>query len=273
MTSVMFDDTRQNRPIYFFTGNFAFFFQKFVFSTDSWVKKKWSFILRHFCQNASWSLTKGFSMSVLVGNMGKIGQNLFLRDDNHRFEKIGCRLLRSWTNDHIACGILVEIPRVPWKVVPWRLSCSMIREKNNPMYFFRSKDYLFLQTFCFQKPLRSYRNDLVTSPVTVRTLSDPYNLPLRFVTLDKARKNRPKSFLHWARCFFFQKFMFSTTYFPQKWSYYFHSNSQTTFWTFTNRSLGFVTIDNRRKKEGHFFFKEKVAFFQKVSFSINLLSP
>ena len=61
---------------------------------------------------------------------------------------------------------------------------------------------------------------------------------------------------------FFQKFMFSTTYFPQKWSYYFHSKSQTTFWTFTNRSLGFVTIDNRRKKKG-IFFQGKGCLFSK----------
>ena len=33
----------------------------------------------------------------------------------------------------------------------------------------------------------------------------PINCQLRFVTLDKARKNRPKSFLHWKVCLFFSK--------------------------------------------------------------------
>ena len=121
-----------------------------------------------------------------------MAKKLFLRDDSHCFEKFGCRLLRSQTNDQVACTKLVKKPRVPWKSVLWRLSGSMIREKNNPMYFFRSKDYhFFLQNFCFEQPLRCYRNDLVTSPVIVRILLDPYILTLRFVTLDNGRKNTP----------------------------------------------------------------------------------
>ena len=35
--------------------------------------------------------------------------------------------------------------------------------------------------------------------------------PLRFVTLDITRKNRPQYFYHWKVCHFFQKFVFSTT--------------------------------------------------------------
>ena len=150
----MFDNARKIRPNYSFHWKVCLFFQSFVFSTDSWMIKKWSCISHQDCRKSSWSLTKGYCMSVLVGNMRKIvKKNLFLRDDSLCFEKFGCRLLRSWTNDQIACTIPVKKPRVPWKIVPWCLSCSMIREKNNPLYFFRSKDYLFYKIFVFNNLL------------------------------------------------------------------------------------------------------------------------
>ena len=140
--------------------------------------------------------------------------------------------------------------------------------KYRPKPFLQWNECSFFQNICFQQPLRCYRNDLVISPVIVRKLLD-YSLPLSFVTLDNARKNRPKSFLHWSGClFFFQKFMFSTTCFPQNWSYYFHSNCHITLWTFIKFSLTFFTFDNTRKARPNYFFHWKVCLFlQKLVFS------
>ena len=68
--------------------------------------------------------------------------------------------------------------------------------------------------------------------------------------------------------FFFQKFMFSTTCFPQNWSYYFHSNCHITLWTFIKFSLTFFTFDNTRKARPNYFFHWKVCLFlQKLVFS------
>ena len=55
------------------------------------------------------------------------------------FEKFGSRLLRSWSNDHIACKGLVKIPCVLISVVPWHLSCSILREKLGQNLFFTRK--------------------------------------------------------------------------------------------------------------------------------------
>ena len=73
-----------------------------------------------------------------------------------------------------------------------------------------------------------------------------------FITLDIKWKNRPKSFVHWKVCFFFQKTLFSTTSFVLKnWSYNDQSNCHTTLWTLTKCALRFVTLystsENRPK--------------------------
>ena len=82
-------------------------------------------------------------------------------------------------------------------------------EKKNCRNFF-SLERLpsFLQNFCFQQPPRCYRHDLKKSPVIVRGLLDPYNLPLRFVTLDSGRKKTPKLFFNGSVTFRFKKLCF-----------------------------------------------------------------
>ena len=181
--------------------------------------------------------------------------------------------LRCYRNDLVNSTVIVRIPCGLLLIVTWGLSHSIERGKIGQNLFSTGKNAFF------SKHLLSTTSKFLQKwsckfPSFVKILLDPFNLPLRFVTLDNARKKRPKYFLHWAGWLFFQKLVFSTIYFPQKWSYYFQSKTQTTFWTFTNRSLRFVTIDNRRKKEGDvFFFNRKIAFSQKICVSIKLLSP
>ena len=131
---------------------------------------------------------------------------------------------------------------------------------------------LFFQNICFQQPLRCYRNDLVTSPVIARRLLD-YNLPLSFVTLGNARKNGPMSFLHLAGCLFFKSLCFQ-----QPIS---HRNDLITSTVKVKLLFGPLQIVpwglsqsiTGEKRRPHFFFTEKIAFFQKLYVSINLLGP
>ena len=97
---------------------------------------------------------------------------------------------------------------------------------------------------------------------------DPQKGFLKFVILDSIRKGRPKSFLHWKVWLYFQRFMFSTTSLVlQKWSYNFHSNCQNTLWTLKNCPVGFLTLDNTRKKRPESFvhWKGRLLFQNFVS--------
>ena len=71
---------------------------------------------------------------------------------------------------------------------------------------------------------------------------------LTFVMFDNARKNRPKSFLHWKGCLFFQNSLSSTTSnVLQKWSCNVHNKSQNTLRTVLIFALRIVIPDNARK--------------------------
>ena len=55
-----------------------------------------------------------YSFSAIVGNMRKIGQFLFHRDDNLYFEKIWFyRFHKTRRNDHIACAKTLKEPSGP----------------------------------------------------------------------------------------------------------------------------------------------------------------
>ena len=106
---------------------------------------------------------------------------------------------------------LSKIRVYPEKLFPDVCHARWYEKKIGQNISFARKITFFYTSFCFQQPLRCYRIDLVTSQVIVRRLLD-YNLPLSFVTLDNARKNRPKSFLHWARCFFSKVYVFNNLF-------------------------------------------------------------
>ena len=97
--------------------------------------------------------------------------------------------------------------------------------------------------------------------------------PPRFVTLENAPKNWPKSFLHWQVClFFFSKISF----WPQQplrccrndpKSSAAHSICQNTLWIRVMRSLRFVTLGNaRRNRPKSFPHWKECIFFEKLCF-------
>ena len=133
---------------------------------------------------------------------------------------------------------------------------------------------LFFQSIYYQKPLSFYRNDLVNSPVIVKILLDPFNLPLRFVTLGNARKKRPKYFLQWAGWLFFKNLCFQ-----QPIS---HRNDLITSTVKVKLLFGPLqivpwglsqSITGEKNAGDVFIFNRKIAFFQKICVSIKLLSP
>ena len=69
--------------------------------------------------------------------------------------------------------------------------------------------------------------------------------------------------------FFSKKILFSTTsQVLKKWSYTFHCNCQTKFWTLQNRPLRFVKLEYTRKNSPIFFpHWQDFLFFQKIVFS------
>ena len=97
---------------------------------------------------------------------------------------------------------------------------------------------------------------------------------MRFVTLENAPKNWPKSFFHWQVClFFFQKLKFWSQQ-PLRCCRNDPKSSaairicQNTLWTRVNRSLRFVTPDNAKKYRPKSFLhrKECIFFFEKLCF-------
>ena len=122
-------------------------------------------------------------------------------------------------------------------------------------------------SFCSQQPLRCCRNDPKTSAEISNcqnTLWTRVKRSLRFVTLDNARKYRPKSFLHREECIFFWKIVFSTTaWVLQKWSCNFHSIYEITFWTLMNHLLRSTTLDESGENITKTFFHWNVCLFFK----------
>ena len=81
--------------------------------------------------------------------------------------------LRSWRNDLSFSTVIVKLASGLKKTVTWGLSNSSIREKNWPKTFPHWNTCLFFKELSFQQPLRSWRNDLITSIVSVRLVSGP----------------------------------------------------------------------------------------------------
>ena len=140
----------------------------------------------------------------------KIGQNLFSTGKFGFFFKKLCfqQFLRCYRINTVTSTVNVRIPCGPSNTVPWGLSQSTMREKTSQKLFFTGKFAFFFKNLCFQQPLRCCRNDPKSSAaisICQITLWTRVRRSLRFVTLDNARRNRPKSFLHWKECIFFSK--------------------------------------------------------------------
>ena len=116
------------------------------------LPKKRSHNLHHTSQDTLWSITKNYSMSVIVGNRGKIGpKSFFLRDDSFIFEKFGSRLLRSYKKRSY------RLHHTCWKTLWTLIYCSLTfivfdnARKNRPDQFFHWKGCLSFSKACVSK--------------------------------------------------------------------------------------------------------------------------
>ena len=143
------------------------------------------------------------------------------------------------------------------------MSCSILREKRQ-QYFSQWKFCLFFQKILFSttsQVLKECSHKFHSS--CHNSFWTPISCFLRFVTLDKTRRNRRQYFFRWNDSFF-QKLVFSTTSeVLKKCSYEFYNDCQNTCLTLKNCPVRFVTLDNTRKNRRQHFFAEKVAFFSK----------
>ena len=143
--------------------------------------------------------------------------------------------------------------------------------KYRPTSFLLWKDCLFFKKLCFIPPLMSYRNDLKTSTVNVRTHFGPLQIVSwglsHSITLEIFGQSL---FFTGKVAFLFKNFLFSTTsYVLQKWSRNFHSFCQNALLILIIRPMGLVTLDKLRKNmlEASLHWKGFLFFFQEFAFS------
>ena len=157
--------------------------------------------------------------------------------------------------------------------VPCHLFCSKMGEDLGRNFFFTGKTTTFSKICVFNNLLGPRVFILIFPQLMSDYLVDTSKSSLRFVILDKTRQNRPKFSLHWKDCFFFQKFVFSSTsQVPNEWSQNSDSNCQTSFWTLIIWFPRFVTLDNSRKRSQKVLSPWKQLFFE-VFLSIAFLGP
>ena len=140
--------------------------------------------------------------------------------------------------------------------------------KNRPKSFLHWKECFFFQSIYYQQPLSFYRNDLVNSPVIVKILSDPFNLPLWSVTLDNARKKKGQNIFFTGQVDFF----FKNLCFQQPIS---HRNDLITSTVKVKLRFGPLqvvpwglsqSITGEKKKPTFFSSIERLPFFKKFVF-------
>ena len=209
----MFDNSRKKCQNIFFTGKFAFFFQKFVFKNLLDFFKIWSFYFRSETQITSWTLTKCSLRFVVLDNsiIWEKKAKIFFSLERLPFFSKFCvfkQPLRCYRIDLISSTVIVGLPFGALQTVPGVLSPSIIREKKAKT-FFHWKDWLFFSKLCvFQQLLRCYRSDVITSTVIVGTPFGHFqNVPWG-LSHSIIREKMPKAFFHWKVCLFIQKFVF-----------------------------------------------------------------
>ena len=121
---------------------------------------------------------------------------------------------------------------------------------------------------CFQQLLRSQKNALISSTVTVKKTSAPLWIVAWGLSHSIIRGNIDQKLLSlWKQLLFRKVCFYQPLRFAKECSYHLHKNCQKTLWTVIYCSLSFVILDNMRKRVKYFFSIGKVAFYQNFVFS------
>ena len=122
------------------------------------------------------------------------------------FWKISCyRPLRSQRKNFINWKINVK--QTFWTIKNCFLTFVMfdIRRKNGPKSFIHREGCLFFKKLCFQQPLKSWRNDLITFKVIVRLVSGPLKTIPWGLSSSNIREKIGQNFFFTGKLAFFSK--------------------------------------------------------------------
>ena len=138
--------------------------------------QKWSCNFHSNCQKTLWTPIDYPLMFLKLDTAKTIGQNFFFTRkiafffQNFVFSTT-CLVLQKWS-----CNL-----NCIWQNTLWTLKYCTLRfvtldsvRKNTPKSFIYWKLCVFFKNFCFQQPLRCFRNDLVTSAAIVKIPCGPF---------------------------------------------------------------------------------------------------
>ena len=221
--------------------------------------------MHHKCQDTLWSLTKGYSMSVIVCNRRRTGQNFFF------FAKIDL-ILRNLVLDFL-CPKQMILSIAPYLlknivnsyILFTDIFCVRYFEKMLAKFFHSLERMLFFKKVCFQQilgPKTWFYYFHSSCQIIFLALLNRF---LRFVTLDSSKKHRAITFLHWRDCLFSKNLCFKQPLRSQKRSYTLHHKCQDTLWSLTKEFSRSVMVGNRRRYGPEPFFLRDVTFnFEKI---------
>ena len=141
-------------------------------------------------------------------------------------------------------------------------------EKKSPIFF--SGRMAFFQIFCFQKPLRCYKNDTIICTRVAKKHCGGWKKSWLCLPRSVKQENFG-AFLHPEASFFFEKFhrndflgLIETNLLVAKYL-------SAELWTLINCFLSFVGSDNMGKGWPMYFTTERLAFFSKTFVFNNIL--
>ena len=174
-TFVMFYNTRRNGRKSFLHRKFCLILQKFMFSATSWFLKKWSFNFNINCQVTLSTLISCFRTFVMFYNTRKNGRKSFLHLNfclilQKFIFSATSWVLKKWSYYfNIICQVTL------W--TPIRCSPTLVMfcntRRNRQKSFLHWNGCLFFKNLCFQQPLGSWRNGLITSTLIVKSPCGP----------------------------------------------------------------------------------------------------
>ena len=240
---VRFCNTRRNRRKYFLHWKDCLFLQKFMFSANSRVLKKWSFKFNIDCHFILWTRISCFRKFVMFCNTRWSRPKSFHLKDCLFLQKF-IFSATSWVMKIFSYNFNINCQVTLWNLISCSLTFVMFynMRRNRRKSFLHGKGCLFLQKFMFSATswfLKKWSfNFNINCQVTLSTLISCFRT---FVMFYNTRRKRRKSFLHRKYFLILQSFMFSeTSWVLKKWSYNFNINCQVTFWNLISCSLTFV---------------------------------
>ena len=271
-TFVMFCNTRRNRWKSFLHWKDCLFLQKFMFSTTSWVLKKWSFNFNINCHFTLWTLISCSLTFVVFYNTRRNRRKSFLHWKVCLFLQTFMFSATSWVQKKWSYNFNINCQVTLWNLI----SCSLMfvrfcnTRRNRRKSFLHWKDCLFLQKFMFSANSRVLKKWSFKFNINCHfILWTRISCFRKFVMFYNMRRNCPKSFLHGKGCLFLQKFMFSaTSWFLKKWSFNFNINCQVTLSTLISCFRTFVmSYNTRRKRRKSFLHRKYCLILQSFMFS------